>query len=541
MAVLRVLRSLLVMLEIAWFVFALRSHLREHPPSVAQSYVRRWMRPWIAILRMWGPSLWFLPGLLWLGVLHSVSTVILLSVFLPLGMYWFLMVVTGVVPPLDRQPRGALTWQRFVDVCLSLMVSLVICFAVGRGLRDGFREGSQGMFWAFLLSVVVPAGVSLVSFLARAPDQIPFGDQADSGLGTALSMIIGLFTSFPKSAWVVEDGKLERRIAGNPFMGQGTGWLMTEPENVALLRTGFKVTRLVEPGVALMKGAEAPYKIVDLRRQIRTDKVEAVTRDGIHVKVPISSLFRLSPGADPSLKAPWPIRSADEILKAVFAEEVDPSDKTPLQAKEPQPWEDLPLKIATHKLRQAVSFYSLDQLYTDGRQPELMEIHRAVVAALGIPGMTDEDLSSPLTRVTIGRMVRRAVQQALSSYGFEIHGGGVGQRIEPVDPSITRARVDAWKARWTAELMVWQAELEARRSQNVARIQRGVQKQLLAELITKIDASVQSTGQQFTGDVVAYQLLNHLLRMARTPAVSELLPETAVSTLDRLAKTARED
>ncbi len=142
-----------------------------------------------------------------------------------------------------------------------------------------------------------------------------------------------------------------------------------------------RITRVAGPGAILTQRGEVPFRVVDLRDQTRSVTVSAITRDGIEVRVPISSAFRIQRGSRQiSLGTPWPYRAQRDVLQALFAEEVDPSGRGPLDAHTAHPWEDPPIKLSAHKLEQAVAV----------AEGEVKDELREQNAPVAVPAATEE-------------------------------------------------------------------------------------------------------------------------------------------------------
>ncbi|MCJ7548563.1 MAG: hypothetical protein MUQ30_02650, partial [Anaerolineae bacterium] len=254
--------------------------------------------------------------------------------------------------------------------------------------------------------------------------------------------------------------------------------------------------------------------------------------------------FRIQRGSRQiSLGVPWPYRAQRDVLQALFAEEVDPSGRSPLDAHTAHPWEDLPIKLAAHKLEQAVSFYSLDQLYagiTDAKsmrvprdpQYELLKTHRVVETSLGLSKA--RQLGDRLCRQTIGKTVRRSVQQALVPRGFEISGGGITGSIEPVSRAITEQRVEAWQSRFIAKAMDWQESIERKRVTALGKIRQDADGKMISGLIAETSKRLKDVDGAAERQLAAYHVLDCLIGMARGSEVQRMLPESALPTLEKV-------
>ena len=524
--------------------YLLNRYLRGHHPTSSTLPASPGGEPWMALVRVWGPTLWIFPGLLWIGLLDlSPLFVIVLSFLLPLCCLSLFVLFSGVFTSYGQSENR---------LALILMAGSILLFTTLILLAALIQPGiSYAKFGLFCLSSVTPTTLSIWLLIIWAPAVVPMSDDVDAPLRVALSLVLGFFSSVPKTTWFVEDGKVSRRIDGNAGRGIGPGLLVTEPENVVVLKTGSRITRVAGPGAVLTQRGEVPFRVVDLRDQTRSSTVSAITRDGIEVRVPISSAFRIQRGSrQVSLGAPWPYRAQRDVLQVLFAEEVDPSGRSALDAHTAYPWEDLPIKLSAHKLEQAVSFYSLDQLY-DGivdakaarvpRDPqnELLKTHRLVETSLGLS--RDRQLGDRLCRQTIGKTVRRSVQQALAPRGFEIAGGGVGSPIEPVSRTITEQRVEAWKSRFITKVMDWQESIERKRAAALGKIRQEADSKMISGLIAEISKRLKDVDGAAKRELVAYHVLDRLIGMARSSEVRRMLPESALPALEKVFEKIERD
>ncbi len=477
---------------------------------------------------IWGPSLWPFPGLLWLGILNlSPGMIILLSLLLPLSCLALFL------------------WRRrMMATTTAGFIVLITLFAVAVAVTTpGLLYGRMGLF---VISLVGPILFSCWLLTLWTPRVVPLPEDVERRSSWAMDLVLGFLSGGPKSVWVVEDGYVRTRITGNPWSGAGPGLLMTEPENVVVLKAGSEIARVAGPGVVLLQRSEMPYRVVDLRDQSRSARITTLTRDGIEIRASVAATFRVNRGnRDVQLGEAWPFRSQGDVLQALFAEEVDPAGHSLVDAHMAHPWEDLPVKIAAHKLEQAISYYSLDQLYGGAASGvetehaagvnghiELLKTHRRVESALGLE--VAADMGDSLTRLTISRLALRAVRKALEPRGFDIDDVGISGSIEPLSHGVTEQRVEAWKSRFVAKVVDWQAELERKRALAQSKIRQEAREKLLSEMIEEASRRLIATDSDAQRDFIAYTMLSSLIRMAANPEVQHMLPESALPTLEHL-------
>ena len=434
------LRFIVLAGYVAAFV-ALRTYLRDHPPRFEGKYVYQFTRLREALVRMWGLLLWPLLGLMWVGTMDIPALIIVsLSLLIPLDIFLVFLTAVGVLEPPSRSIIDRLfSW---IPAVASIFVTLLIFLVLPR------YTFSFWQFMAFLAFVTIPPALAVILVMVIAPNLIPTAPDQPRQVSQKLQHFTGFFTTFPKPSWTVEDGAIKTRIKGNPFFGVGPGWLMTEPENLVVIKDSANIQRIVGPGVFFTKPMESPHEVIDLRNQIRLTRIKARTQDGIEVNLPISSLFRIDPGYKTiSLEGlknhePWPYRNQRDIYQIVFYEEVDPTGKTPLEAHQVRPWDDIPLKAAINRVKQVIPDYSLEQLYSIDPKTGTVDPET---------GKLDPE-TGDLTRTTIGLTVRENVKATVEPLGFQILGGGIGNKVTPTDPNVIKQHVEIWKASWISKV-----------------------------------------------------------------------------------------
>jgi hypothetical protein len=521
------LRFVVLAVYVAAFV-ALRTYLRDRPPRFEGRYIYQFERLREALVRMWGLLLWPLPGLMWIGMMPVPALIIVsLSFLIPLDIFLVFFTVTGVLEPSSRSMVDRLfSW---LPAAISIFLTLLIFLALVR------YPSPLWQFIVFLAFVTFPPALAVILVMWTAPSFIPTALDQPRQVLQQLQHFTGFFTTFPRPSWAVEDGEIKTRVKGNSFFGVGPGWLMTEPENLVVIKGGTDIKRIVGPGVLFTKPAESPHQVIDLRNQIRLTRVDARTQDGIEVNLPISSLFRIDPGyktitlEDLENQESWPYRNQRDIYQIVFYEEVDPTGKTPLEAHQARPWDDIPLKAAINRVKQVIPEYSLEQLYSI--VPESGTIDPVTGKIIPETGN--------LTRTAIGAAVRETVKATVEPLGFQILGGGIGNKITPTNPDVIKQRVETWKASWISKVMDWETDAQIQNLKDFSRIRSDARVELLSQILEQ--TSMKLEDRENASRYVAYHLLENLLHLARNSQVKELLPETALPTLTQLQQLTKEE
>ncbi len=321
----------------------------------------------------------------------------------------------------------------------------------------------------------------------------------------AVEYCIGFFTTRPKPTHFLENGEMIERVKGNPFLGSGPGLVVTEPENILAVRDSSGFKRFVGPGAAFLgvNSVDIPYAVVDLQKQFRLTRIHTLTRDGVEISVPCSSMFRIDAGDEKvAFGRPWPYRVRAAFLALHAASEVNPDRNSVLEENEIIPWEELPLRTATAKLEQVVAGYTLDELYGTKK-------------------------SSPLTtlpRKEITREVRTYVRKKMAPVGIKVLGGGVGAALIPLDEKVTQQRVDTWKAQWADKLEVQEGKATGAYLREAER----VRVRILNELF-QLACRLEESGGENKKALLAARLLEMLDNIARGPGLERLLPEQVQS------------
>ncbi len=320
----------------------------------------------------------------------------------------------------------------------------------------------------------------------------------------AAQYLIGFFTILPKPTHVVVNGNLKNRIKGHTFLGTGPGMVISELANIVAVRSSAGFKRFVGPGGEFIsvKAADIPYEVMDLQKQFRVTRIEAMTRDGILISVPCSSMFKIDAGNKQfRIGKSWPYRERGAFLALHAAQEVNPAGKSFLDENDAVSWKELPLNTATPKLEQLVARYTLDELYATKKAFPL----------------------TTLPRKDITKELRSYVREKMDEVGIAILRGGVGAALIPKNERVVKQRVDTWKAGWAEKLEVQEGKASAVYLKESER----VRVRILNELI-ELAHELGETSAENKRVLLAARLLEMLENIARNPEMERLLPEQRV-------------
>lgn len=460
------------------------------------------------LLAIWGASLWPFLGLLWVvtpalrAAWPNATLVTIMLLFLGL---WLPLAIMLVPFALHRIFPAAAIGLLFLGAMVWFLVAL------GGGAA---AWPPLGQLFLFLIFIISPFALGSWMLIGWVKDLVPLEEEEGHTKRDAMALLAGILSGLPKPIWVIEKGKARQRIHGSTVYGTGPGCVMTEAENAVVLKGHTTIQRVIGPGWVLTRADETIHSVIDLRQQLRTLEVTAITKDGINVKFPASVVFRINPGRRSlRLRYPWPY-ARDDAWRVVFGAEVNPEGRTPLDAHHIRPWGDIPVEFARNLLKQELINHSLDDLY-------------------GMPDHT-------VPRVKIAEEVRRRLAARVGPMGFEINDVNIGN-IAPLAEEVVQQRIEAWKARWIHQLMEWQGAVQARRFERFAALQNRARADLLSHLIVATNTAIQDTDDDFSSNLAAYYLLENLERIARDPEVRAFLPESALPALVELRQKVSED
>lgn len=444
---------------------------------------------------------------------------------------WLVRPLTLVVTLLATSVPSVLTiliWLWILELRPSLPIRVLLALPLigvfGLSilyLRSGIRETGSLLSWVgqissydwvlpFLLASLGPP-LFLVYMLHHWPINLLPVNEDERNRRLAAQYLVGFFSTLPKPTHVVEDGELKTRIEGHIFLGVEPGLIITEPENIVAVRSSRGFRRFVGPGAQFIGigPADIPYEVVDLQKQFRLTRIEALTRDGVRISVPCSSMFRIDAGKQKvKLGEPWPYRERAAYLALHGAKEVNPTRKTFLDEKEAVSWKELPLRTATLQLKQLVAGYTLDELYASKRAYPL----------------------STLPRKDITTELRSYVREKMSKVGIRVLGGGVGAKLQPLDKEVTQQRVDTWKAGWAEKLELQEGRATAAYLREAERVRINILNELF-DLARRLGESSMENKKA----LLAARLLEMLENIARSPGMERLIPESYYEQVQRLS------
>ncbi|MGC9398527.1 MAG: hypothetical protein ACP5HM_05260 [Anaerolineae bacterium] len=517
-AFLLVIRIVAGVLYVLWVISRVQRRC-EAPPSPDGSFVRQENRFFNLVFQLQIPLL-SLGGIIAVwggGLLELGAWGLIWLLFTPVGFWLLLQWMSTRKVPLKPSLQGSLILPLSFLILLTASAAMLVAVQIFPPGKFGGDLRHLSWFLPRLVAVLGPPLFLIYIIRHWTADLLPLRpgpNEEEDGKGSyrwsketqwlAAQYLLGFFSGLPKPTHVVEDGELKERIKGNPFLGTGPGLVITEPENVVAVRESSKFKRFVGPGGEFtgVTGPDIAYAVLDLQTQFRVTRIDAMTRDGITLSVPCSSIFKIDAGGQQvELGKPWPYRERAAYLALHTAQEVNPAAKSLLEEHEAVSWKELPLNTAKPKLEQLIAGYTLDELYATKRRPPIAQ----------------------LPRKEITQTLRAYVRQQMEKVGIAVRGGGVGAALIPHDEEITRQRVDTWKASWAEKLEMQEGKAAAVYLEEAERVRVSI----LNELI-ELARELNETGAANKQVLLSARLLEMLENIARNPEIERLKPEQRV-------------
>ncbi len=312
-----------------------------------------------------------------------------------------------------------------------------------------------------------------------------------------------------------EEDKLDRRIKGNAFaeaiLGTEvplTGVIITRADHAVAVSDGIKFKGIQGPGVIWTGFGDQPKHTLDLRPQLRTHTVHALTKDGIEVKVLFFAPFQIERSEQelrPGEAIPYRKNAAFRLVHSQTIEHPSSGQESTKQ----HAWDELPVIIGTPIMQDILSRYTFDDLYG--------------------PYNT---IDGELPRMRIANEFQERFQEALRPLGLVLVGGGISN-ILPVKQEVLEQRIRSWQAEWTRQVLLRQASSHSEWLQRVSQARTEAQKELILALGNAL-AELNRSGAAIGPVDVMPHFLRVLEEIALRPTVKRYLPRDTVQDVRRI-------
>jgi len=253
------------------------------------------------------------------------QTLILFIVMIVAALIWLLPELLNLTWPkiIQKGPNFArfstnVRWGEISLIIFSLAYFLGRGFGEKRWLQSSIGHialiflGLTVGRWAGILFITAPILVAYYSILYRmALIILPTSNPEDRAERRKRFIVLVSYTWGIQRPLIVVDGngwnKTETRIEGKFTRDYPVpGLIWTQSHQAVTITSGIKFNRVDGPGVVFTGKMERPDQIFDLRLQLRTKEIEAVSKDGVSFKVRFFTGFRIDP-------EPWDKETYDTL------------------------------------------------------------------------------------------------------------------------------------------------------------------------------------------------------------------------------------
>jgi len=404
----------------------------------------------------------------------------------------------------------------WIGLLIAILLLALLARRVGRGLGQergsilvpalwlgycascviGFWVGN----WPGLALITLPAWLTFWGALfGLSRYLLPIADDGPWGRAFRSLLTFSLGTNYPYR--VLEDRELMERVPGRAFLRlfAGPGIVLTGAAHVPIVWDGVEFKDIGQPGLTFTGQREVVYQTMDLRPQLRAFPVEAITKDGIRIRVLIFFPFKLAAGGrKPEIGQSFPLEKAS-LLSAAQQQLVEKGQKIL--------WDETVRIVATQSLRKIISEYKFDELCAsdDGTEDPRMDIRDRLV---------------------------REVRQEVAPRGIHIIGGGIGN-LEPEDWSLIDKRIDAWQAEWERWILSTKGQARATEIKYLEGAYIGAHRALLRGVREEIEKHP-DIDPDLLSQLVALRFVESIEEFACNPEIQKQVPDETAETLSFL-------
>ena len=296
-----------------------------------------------------------------------------------------------------------------------------------------------------------------------------------------------------------EEDRIERRVKGNPFtkFATGPGIIISGCNYAVAVSDGLTFKGVKPPGVTFTGFGDQPVRTVDLRPQLRTFTVHALTKDGIEVQVLFFAPFEIDRGGlEPELGKPPPYRPG-AAFKAVHQQKMGHSWEEGGNTQQ-RDWDELPVIVGKRILQDILSRYNFDELYAP------------------------YDVGGEPPRVQIAGEFLEKLEQAVRPMGLHVVGGGISN-ILPAQEEVIKQRVQSWQAEWSRQVMLKLAQSQQDRLRRIEQARAEAQADLIMKLGAQL-AELDRPGVQVAPETILSLFLKTLEELAMRPTLRRYIP-----------------
>jgi hypothetical protein len=484
--------------------------------------------------------------------------------------FWF-------APSLPWMEFGSKTAQKIVEVLRILAELLIRVFAINRQIYEealrwlylyvlfgsvfyfftkkfGEKRGLNSMLghltvlllgwllgrWFGILFVSLPLlGIYYYIIYRFAEILIPASDPEDLEEKKKRFAILAWYMWGSQYPIIIVDDQtgmnVETRIEGSSFQDWGMpGYIWTHMPQAVGITNGTNFSRVEGPGAIYTKMFERPQDVIDLRTQLRTTEIEAITQDGFSIKAIVFTSF----GVD---RQPWErslynrLKHANPMLRggmlpdhgnshfkysrprvrAVLSMEgVKTNLSGPVGAVSWR-WDEQVMNMVAETARRVISEIPLTELWLPDSEKDGPEVSALDIVAA--------EISKRLTGTLQEQGVRLYAARVVNYFSL---------KDTPTDKfgEFTKRQIPAWQARWEQRVRQKLAETRAKFEQK----QLDATALARSTLLTSIAESLDRTGAN------NHDLTRYLIAMRFLGTLDDMIRQEPELAAGEKGKTLRE-
>lgn len=412
-----------------------------------------------------------------------------------------------------------------------LLGGALISFLLGR-----FVQGHSGRFMAAqwfsfcalclvgylaggqigLLTITLPCLVMFWVVLSRiACYTLPLREDCQESMAFRCLLTHAMGTNYPYH--VVRGGEVEDRYPGIPFLQffAGPGIVYADPDQGAYVDNNRSIRQIFGPGLNFTRVFEENPRALDLRPQVRSFPITALTKDGISVHSQVTLAFRLRHSRQPSQPGES-FHSSQRTASQIATSEYVEGGRQPAEAAGQHRWDgQLVALLVTPILQDIVSRKSVDELCAPRIQQGGPQPHIRYIAP----------------RTDIAAELRTRTRRALHKQGVELVEIWF-DNLSPRDLSVLRRRIHNWRAACEQYILRLMSQGQADRSQKLEEARGEAEREILDRFKEIVDSGQYDPGLSQTA--LALRFIDSLGEVLSESAKQWPMPESYEETLRTL-------
>jgi len=261
--------------------------------------------------------------------------------------------------------------------------------------------------------------------------------------------------------------QIETRVPGSQFRrGLAPGLIWLRSNQAVGLTTGPKFARAEGPGPVFTRHFERPVDVVDLRTQLRTAEVEAVTKDGNPVKAILFTAFAID-------RQEW---TTDEYHRLLKANPILEKGRKLDQHSGNYPYNQARIQAALGTTAQAASAAEAEVQtihWDDWVLNRLEEATRLVLSQRNLDELwrPRSDGLGKNALDEIGSEIKSLMVSPLQENGIQLFTARVVNYVFPKEHPVINRQIETWKVSWEnrAAQTLAEGQAEAERLEREAR------------------------------------------------------------------------